>query len=329
VTPPPGPISRWPRPRPPPAARQADLEAHPLHVHPERDALVRAAVRLERAQTEVDTLTRQIDTVGDTVARRFRRLLDLLRDWGYVAEWGLTERGMVLARCYHECDLLVAESLAAGLLDGLDPPTTAALASCFTYEHRARTVPPQAWFPDAEARARWREMQQLGERLNRDETLARLPPTRLPDATFAGVAHAWAAGGALDDVLEDEEPSGGDFVRNIKQLIDLLRQIGEIAPEPATARTARAAAEALFRGVVAASSGIDEARLTPEDESVARALEADRQPTRPRRAPGQDGGPAGPPGMVVTDGDQRPAHDPHDDDGGGRRDGDAGAVAGP
>ena len=48
--------------------------------------------------------------------------------------------------------------------------------------------------------------------------------------------------------------SGGDFVRNMKQLIDLLRQVAETAPDPATASTARAAAERLMRGVVAASS---------------------------------------------------------------------------
>lgn len=52
----------------------------------------------------------------------------------------------------------------------------------------------------------------------------------------------------------DEAVSGGDFVRNIKQLIDLVRQLGEIAPDPATAASAREASDRLFRGVVAASS---------------------------------------------------------------------------
>jgi ATP-dependent RNA helicase HelY len=55
-------------------------------------------------------------------------------------------------------------------------------------------------------------------------------------------------------VLADEEVSGGDFVRNVKQLMDLLQQLGDIAPRPETAAAARAAADAIFRGVVAASS---------------------------------------------------------------------------
>ena len=54
--------------------------------------------------------------------------------------------------------------------------------------------------------------------------------------------------------MDDDEMSGGDFVRNIKQLIDLLRQLGVAAPDEATARIAHEAADALFRGVVAASS---------------------------------------------------------------------------
>jgi ATP-dependent RNA helicase HelY len=78
--------------------------------------------------------------------------------------------------------------------------------------------------------------------------------TRPPDPGFADLAHSWAAGDDLADIIADEEMSGGDFVRNVKQLIDLLRQLGDVAPEPATAKSARDAADRLFRGVVAASS---------------------------------------------------------------------------
>ncbi len=94
----------------------------------------------------------------------------------------------------------------------------------------------------------------LAADLNSAEEDAGLPLTRRPDPGFVGFAHSWAAGDELADVIEDEDMSGGDFVRNVKQLIDLLRQVGELAPEPATAKAARAAADRLLRGVVAASS---------------------------------------------------------------------------
>ncbi|HEY5011776.1 MAG TPA: hypothetical protein VIK61_03605, partial [Acidimicrobiia bacterium] len=64
----------------------------------------------------------------------------------------------------------------------------------------------------------------------------------------------WVRGDDLSTVLEEGELTGGDFVRNVKQCIDLLRQIGDVAPDPATAATARNAADACSRGVVAASS---------------------------------------------------------------------------
>jgi ATP-dependent RNA helicase HelY len=70
--------------------------------------------------------------------------------------------------------------------------------------------------------------------------------------------HDWAAGTDLAEVLaDDDELTGGDFVRNVKQCVDLLRQIGDIAPIAETAVTARTAADACFRGVVAASSVVN------------------------------------------------------------------------
>ncbi len=60
-------------------------------------------------------------------------------------------------------------------------------------------------------------------------------------------------------------------MRNIRQLIDLLRQIGDAATRPETQREARRAADLLFRGVVAASAAveIDDPDDEPDDtESV-------------------------------------------------------------
>jgi len=39
----------------------------------------------------------------------------------------------------------------------------------------------------------------------------------------------------------------------VKQCIDLLRQVGDVAPDDDTRRTAREAADACHRGVIAAS----------------------------------------------------------------------------
>jgi ATP-dependent RNA helicase HelY len=51
-------------------------------------------------------------------------------------------------------------------------------------------------------------------------------------------------------VLQETEMAPGDFVRNCKQLLELLRQVEEVA-DPSTAALMRRAREAVLRGVVA------------------------------------------------------------------------------
>src|SRR5204862_446638 len=84
-----------------------------------------------RAEKDVRRLERRIRGRTESLARQFDRVLRILGAWGYVDGWSLTENGDQLSRIYHECDLLVSESLRAGLFDDLDPAATAGLASCF------------------------------------------------------------------------------------------------------------------------------------------------------------------------------------------------------
>jgi ATP-dependent RNA helicase HelY len=90
------------------------------------------------------------------------------------------------------------------------------------------------------------------------------------------IAQGWAAGGDLSDVLAGEEITAGDFVRTAKQLIDLLRQLGMLAPVPSTAAAARSAADAVHRDLVAASSIVEAepAHGGAEDTGRAGGLEA-------------------------------------------------------
>ena len=227
---------------------------HPVAACPDATRHVRSAERAERLARESEWLERRIRGRTESLARQFDRVLRILGAWGYVDGWSLTEAGRRLARVYHECDLLVAEVVGAGLFDGLDPPAVAGLASVFTYEHRRPGPPPAPAFPSSRLRRRWLEVENLARELNLAEEDAGLPLTRSPDPGFVALASEWARGDDLDEVIADDDMSGGDFVRNVKQLIDLLRQLGEVAPDPVTAASARTAADSLFRGVVAASS---------------------------------------------------------------------------
>ena len=56
-------------------------------------------------------------------------------------------------------------------------------------------------------------------------------------------------GAALDQVLQEADLAAGDFVRWAKQTIDLLDQLTLVAAPPVAA-TARAALDAVRRGIV-------------------------------------------------------------------------------
>jgi len=267
----------------PGAAERVALREHPVHACPDRDRHVRSLAQLARARRELDAARREVSSRTGSLARRFDQVLQLLEAWGYLDGWALTDRGRVLARTYHESDLLVAEAMSAGLLDGLDPASLAGLVSCFTYEQRGPGPAPPPVFPSRVVRTRFGELERLAEDIRDDEDRAALPLTRSPDPGFVAIAHAWAAGEDLGDVLGDEDLSGGDFVRNTKTLLDLLRQVGEVAPDAATARNARRAAEAVHRGVVSVSSTLDE--IVGDDAAGPRgsaiAVEAAEEPDEP------------------------------------------------
>jgi len=106
----------------------------------------------------------------------------------------------------------------------------------------------------------------LGERVRSEEADLQLPRTRAPDAGLAETAWRWARGQPLEHVLDRAELAPGDFVRNAKQLIDLLRQIAVVAQRPDTAAAARRGADALQRGVVAAGAAPALAAEAPEGD---------------------------------------------------------------
>ncbi len=201
----------------------------------------------------------------DDLAGELDAVLGVLERRGYLDRWAVTEAGARLAGLYHEADLLVAESLEAGQFDGLDPASLAAVASGFCYEaRRERDAPFPA--PNAKVARRLEAIEELSESLAKEERRERLPVTRGVDAGFASLIYEWAKGRDLRQVLKPTAGpsrrgrrsaslmSGGDFVRNVKQVIDLLRQVAVVARAEDTARNARSAAERLLRDVVAASS---------------------------------------------------------------------------
>ena len=192
------------------------------------------------------------------LARRFDAVASVLRTRGHLDGWALTASGSLVSRIFHEADLAVAEALHNELLDGLSPPELASVLSAFTYGHRSPGPRPDVWIPSAAAYRRLRGIGAQLDDLHRTEQRFGVNPTRPLETGFAAAAHRWASGESFEALL-DEGFSGGDFVRNLKLVIDLCRRIAAVAPNLDTASVARRTVQALNRGVVALSGTVDEA----------------------------------------------------------------------
>ncbi len=224
-------------------------EAHPCHGCPDRPAHERWARRASELEEQVRGVDRRIRTRTETLARQFDRVLGVLGELGYVRDFSILPKGRALARIYGEGDVLVAEALDDGLLEGVTPPEAAALVSTIVYESRER-VPQQGEMPTATTAERYRRLGSIFHRIRRAEDRHHVELCRELDAGFASPVHRWAGGEALDDVLRQTAMAPGDFVRNCKQLLDLLRQIEEVAVGE-QADVVHRAREAVNRGVVA------------------------------------------------------------------------------
>lgn len=248
-----------PRHRDPEGRPRPGTGMHPVEADPDLRSRLRAAAQADRVEREIRDLEHRVDHRNATLAREFDAVLDVLAERGYVdvGAWRLTDRGRMLARVFHECDLLVAEVVGLGLLDGLDAAALAGLVSTFVYEHRSPDDPPSPWFPSSDVRRRWESIEQVSRELEFLEHRHGLSPHRPPDPTFVAIAHAWVSGEGFARLVADEALTGGDFVRTIKQLVDVLGQVAQVAPDPGTRATARVAAERAFRGVISDASSVD------------------------------------------------------------------------
>ena len=235
--------------------RRAGAALDAVELDPELRQRMRAAGQAERLERELATIDVRVEGHNRSLSREFDRVIGVLEHRGYLERpddgWSLTDKGTMLASVFHECDLLITECIGFGLLDDVDAPQLAGLLSVFVHEHRSPEPPAPPWFPDGAARQRWLRIVAVSEDLSAEERASGLGSHRPPDPGFFAAAHGWTAGHALSTVVGNEEVTGGDFVRTMKQLIDLARQVAEVAPEPRTRAVAREVAGLAYRGVVA------------------------------------------------------------------------------
>jgi len=212
--------------------------------------------------------------LGDQMVARHR----VLEELGYASGWTLNQQGQLLRSIYHECDLLIAESLTAGVFTGLEAAQLAGVLSCFVFESKraSRTLNAAKQVTTKKKKSlndrlgqerrgnmsdRTHEIRMIAASISEVENRYGVPHAKEPDAKFATTIAAWARGASLGTVLdvadvEIGQTSPGDFVRYAKQVADLCEQLARMSGLTDVAEVALEARDAVLRSVVAGASSV-------------------------------------------------------------------------
>ena len=203
------------------------MKNHICHSCPDRENHSRFAERALRLQREIDGLTERINSRTNVIAKRFDRIKIILDKFGYIDNDQITKPGKMLAKIYGETDLLIAESIRADLFSNLSATDLVDVISSCIYESRNDEA---AKIPRGEIQTALSGISKIYGRIHSAETDLNLEPMRAPDFGFCWASHKWASGNSLTSVLKGNDLTVGDFVRSMKQIIDLLRQLRVAAP---------------------------------------------------------------------------------------------------
>jgi ATP-dependent RNA helicase HelY len=206
------------------------LRRHDCHTCSDRETHARIAERADRLNRESDGLRARVENRTHVIAKTFDRICNVLTHLGYIEGEKPLEQGKILAKIYAESDLLLTESIRRGVLHNLNAPELLSVASAMIYESRsaenyAPKMPHQNVANSLAAVAKiWVELEDIENEFD-------VKTQREPDFGFCYSAYRWANGHSLSSVLKGTDMTVGDFVRSIRQLIDLLTQIAGASEE--------------------------------------------------------------------------------------------------
>jgi ATP-dependent RNA helicase HelY len=215
--------------------------------------------KIRKLQQEIVSLEASTKTRSGSVWARFEDVIAVLEDLGYVDEWELTEKGEMLAGVFHESDLLVVEMLNSTILDNLSMPDLVAVLSSLVYEPRGGEEVGSLRGLNDTVRNRIKRLEKLSSKLQDIERARGLAVHRAPDGGLSWEMMRWALGDPLSRVL-DPQLTPGDFVRCVRQMIDLLHQLQVVVDSDSPLRSRiDEALLGLDRGVVTAAAGVSTA----------------------------------------------------------------------
>ncbi len=209
---------------------------------------------VRRLKREIEQMEERARNRAGSVSARFTDVINLLEDLDYIVNWTLTDKGEMLAGIFHESDLLIVEVMNRGVLDNLSVNDLVAVLSTLVFEPRGGDTGNTTRWPSDLVRQRFKRIEKISLQIQDVQRSRGLHQHRPPSGGLAFETAAWASGKPLSRIL-DPDLTPGDFVRCMRQLIDLLRQIVNTTDNESLRETATKAIDALDRGVVSAANG--------------------------------------------------------------------------
>lgn len=209
---------------------------------------------MKRLRKDIEKMQQLTHNRAGSVSARFMDVVDLLTEMKYIDDWALTPKGEVLSGIFHESDLLVVETMERGIFDNLSVSDLVGVVSTLIFEPRGGDTGPTTRWPSDLVRQRFKRIEKVSQQLNDAQKAHGLHMHRPAHGGLSSQCAAWSQGKPLSRIL-DPELTPGDFVRSIRQLIDLLRQIAQTTHNDQLRTTAQQAIDSINRGVVAATQG--------------------------------------------------------------------------
>lgn len=222
------------------------MRSHPSHGCSDRETHAREMEKISRLERDTQNLENKVSLRRNVIPRTFEKILDILADFGYFAQGKLTQSGRVLLNIFSESDLLVTEILREDIFSLLKSSEIPALLSGILYQSRSddRQLPriPKNLGSSIQ------DVIHLWAKINDLEVSYGINTQKEPDYGLSWSVYRWASGNTITSILRETDVNVGDFVRHIKQIIDLIGQL--ILADPKNSEKYYEALKNIDRGII-------------------------------------------------------------------------------
>ncbi len=157
--------------------------------------------------------------------RLFEAKLRLLKDWGYICDGALSQKGE-FAKSIHGYELILSELYDQGVLEQLDEFGLGVIAVATVFEPRKNQRIPTNLSKNTRSVKRICEEIYNGIK-HKEEKFRIYPFSKLPYFHMSAAMEAWLRGTTFDKTLRFSDTDEGEVVRYFRMSVQILREISE------------------------------------------------------------------------------------------------------